>query len=169
MLACVSTLQDVNSYQDVRHSKEWLTSHEAINYIFQNCPAIWAIMKDYISPRYSIIYAWAKAKPNRWHSPTLKMIKVKDDGCRSVNFWCAKTIDEEEKRFAKELRTPPACWHEKNFMHKARVRFLGEEETKKIEDIYDNRYDNREELNKLAMELHGEPVWGTFYDPEWFS
>jgi hypothetical protein len=165
MLACVSTLQDVNSYQDVRHSKEWLTSHEAINYIFQNCPAIRAIMKGYISPRYTTIYAWAKAKPNRWHSPTLKMIKVKDDGCRSVNFWCVKTIDEEEKRFAKKLKTPPTSSYEKKYWHEARVRFLGKEETKKIEDIYDNC----EDLNKLAMELHGEPVWGTFYDPEWFS
>jgi hypothetical protein len=165
MLACVSSLQDVVSYQNVRHSKEWLTSHETVNYIFQNCPAIWAIMEGYISPRYTTIYSWAKAKPNRWHSPTLKMINVRDDGCRSVNFWCVKTIDEEEKRFVKELKTPPTSWYEKKYRHEARVRFLGKEETQKIEDIYDNCTNH----NQLAWELHGQPERGSFYDPEWFS
>lgn len=164
MLACVSALTDIVSYQDVRHSKEWLTSHEAIGYIRENCPAIWAIMKGRSSPRYNTIYAWAKAEPNRWHAPSLKMLRVKDDDCRPVNFWCVQTIKEEEKRFAKLLKNPPTSWHEKNCLHNSRVRFLGKEETQRLEDIFNNCTN----INKLAWELYGEPVHGSFYDPEWF-
>jgi hypothetical protein len=174
MLACVSTLTDVVSYKDVRHSKEWLTSHETINYIRENCPAIWAIMKGRNSPRYNTIYSWAKEisydPRHRWHAPLLKMIRVKDDGCRSVNFWCVKTLDEEEKRMAKELKNPPTSVHQKDCMHNARVRFLGKEETQRLEDIYDNL--DFVGLCKLCRELYGQPEQsehGSFYDPEWFS
>ena len=142
MLACVSTLTDVVSYQDVRHSKEWLTTNEAFCYIRDNCPALFCMLRDRASPDYITMYNWAT--PSKYvvrGRPKLEVRRVLDNGRRDVVFWSVESLKSEEKKWSEgfKKRSYHGCWYN------ARLAY--------------------DEL----MKKNSEAPRGSFYDPEWFN
>jgi hypothetical protein len=139
MLACVSTLTDVVSYKDVRESKRFLTTNEAISYIEDNCYFLW-LMMSCIDPgkEYLRLYSWArtysKMRPNFFN------VLVKDNGCRKVIFWDSEEINEQE-----------AIW--KNYFENGHWRAVGT----RWGWAYEYYLKGKEEAPR-----------GNYYDPEWF-
>ena len=160
MLACVSHLEDVPSYEDVRNNKEWLTTSEVYSFIKDNCPHLFsAVDRSTWTHTYINIYNKCRTKQkvqsmNRKYDRHLKTFKkptlgrhyiecvhVTDNGRRPVRFYNKSTIMGVETFYQQEH----AWWQE----------------------IMEER--NKAALERLeAMNAEKESLHGSFYDPEWF-
>lgn len=145
MLACVSTLKDVESYKKVRDKKRWLTTNEALTYIDDHCPIL-SLLISWSDRPYTVLYSWSNWKTTM--RPQLLDERVKDNGCRKVTFWCVKTIKEQEELWKGYFESDN--WRVK----RPRNRWA---------------YDIYKEEQKAKNEKPVEVVHGSFYDPEWFS
>lgn len=112
MLACVSTLTDIVSYQDVRHSKEWLTTNELFSFVRDNCPNLAKKIdpsrdgshyiraynltrtEEQLKQRTNCVYDEVE---KRYMMPEfgkhfIQCIIVTDNGCRPVRFYNKQTV-----------------------------------------------------------------------------
>lgn len=143
MLACVSTLSDIVSYKDVRHSKEWLTTNEALSYIEDNCEILSYMLSCCDTGKeYLRLYSWGRSTSKM--RPNLTNILVKDNDCRKVVFWNVDTIKEQE-----------ALW--KSYFDNDHWRATGP------------RWGWAWKAYTEDNQTPSETERGSFYDPEWFS
>ena len=143
MLACVSTLTEIVSYEDVRHNKEWLTTNEAFCYIRDNCPALFCMMQSRHSNDYTTMYNWTLSCKNDYNRkrPKLDVRRVQDNGRRDVVFWNVETLKSEEKNWAYTFQKGWCSYYWRDAI---------------------NAY------NEL-LKKNSEAPRGSFYDPEWFN
>lgn len=144
MLACVSTLRNVESYKNVRDKKRWLTTNEALSYIQDNCPFL-NLLLSWSDKPYVVLYSWANWKTTM--RPRLDVERVKDNGCRKVTFWCVKTIKEQEQLWKEYFESG-------NWRVKRNINLWA--------------YQSYQEDQKAKNEKPVEVPHGSFYDPEWF-
>ncbi len=166
MLACVSTLRSISSYESVRDRKAWLTTNEAIAYIEDHCPSL----KDFLyfdSPYsqllYSRLYSLSEEVDSiQWRTCEnhpkigeykIAMRRVRDNGCRPVRFFNRDTIVELEAAKQKRKKEYEAAVQ--------RIRSI-----KIRQACLQSRY--ARESSKYCEFIIPE-VRGSFYDPEWFS
>ena len=142
MLACVSTLTEIVSYQDVRHNKEWLTTNEAFCYIRDNCPALFCMMRSRSSD-YITMYNWSLSCKNDYNRkrPKLQAIRTLDNGRREVVFWNVESLKSEEKMWAHTFQYGWVGW----------------------------RWRHAKDVYLAYLEEKSQGPRGSFYDPEWFS
>jgi len=168
MLACVSTLRNISSYESVRDRKAWLTTNEAIDYIVDHCPALKGFLyfdSPYSQLLYSRLYSLSEEVDSiQWRTCEnhpkigeykIAMRRVCDNGCRRVRFFNRESIQQLEA--AKQKR------------NKALEEWNNRRElAKKIRKACLNSYYARQSSNYCEYAIKEAP-WGTFYDPEWFG
>ena len=149
MLACVSTLTDVVSYKDIRESKRFLTTNEAISYIEDNCYFLGLMMSCIDSEKkYLRLYSWARTYSKM--RPNFDNILVEDNGCRKVIFWDSEEINQQE-----------AIW--KNYFENGHWRVVGSRWGWTYEEYLKDKEEDERYLKGKEEAPHG-----SFYDPEWF-
>lgn len=176
MLACVSTLVDVVSYEEVRHSKEWLTTNELFSFVRDNCPNLHGIIDpEGWGSHYLRAYKLSRtdeelrALSNRkWDNVArcyrmpafgkdyIRCVIVTDNGCRPVRFYSKQTIVDVENHIV-------ACVAARQEeIKQSRRRALWERVRLAI-------WHSSKCRTISKYQEHTFPVWGSFYDPEWFA
>jgi hypothetical protein len=185
MLACVSTLRNITSYESVRDGKAWLTTNEAVAYIKEHCPALndWLNRSqdsryhsnyDFVYDQliYNRLYSMTvEADSIHWrlHEPMVvkkvqkkgKIVsrKVRDNGRRPVRFYNRETIMAAEFFYKNKKE------EEEQRVKEWQARFQRECCLSNIEASKRARLSSN--YNEFIVS-ENKTSHGSFYDPEWF-
>lgn len=146
MLVCVKTLVDVPSFEDVRNSKEWLTTSETWQYIAENSVIAFADLCQYRSS-----YLWC------WGDTSIEENEEKENEYKEIikQLNCYRVAYQEMYAKLAHVTVKDNAGTNVKFYNIATIReYIQCSETRKA---------------KVKAEIEHRKERLSFYDPEWFQ